>query len=68
MAQTGAPFFEVRKGLVASREKIELPLRVGLSTSLSRWGADFYAGGGPLPFFIGRVPPQVYEVLRLAAR
>jgi 4-amino-4-deoxy-L-arabinose transferase-like glycosyltransferase len=63
-----APLFDVRKELVASREKIELPMRLELSTSLSQWGADFYAGGGPLPFFIGRVPPQVFEIVRLATR
>jgi 4-amino-4-deoxy-L-arabinose transferase-like glycosyltransferase len=65
MASGGARFFDLRKDLVASREKIELPMRLGLSTSLSQWGADFYAGGGPLPFFIGPAPPQVYEILRL---
>jgi 4-amino-4-deoxy-L-arabinose transferase-like glycosyltransferase len=64
IAPTGAPFFGVRRELLASQEELVLPVRLDLSTSLRQWGADFYAGGGPVPFFIGRVPPEIYEVLR----
>lgn len=65
--QTGAPFFDMRKELVGSREEILLPMNSGLSTSLTALGADFYAGGGPLPFVVASVPSQEYEVLRLAS-
>lgn len=58
-------FFGVRKELLASEETIELPTHLGLSTFLPEQGADFYSGGGPLPFVIGRIPPQKYELLRL---
>jgi 4-amino-4-deoxy-L-arabinose transferase-like glycosyltransferase len=62
---TAKNFFGVRKELVASQETIELPTHLGLSTFLPERGADFYSGGGPLPFVIGPVPPQKYELLRL---
>jgi hypothetical protein len=62
---TATNFFGVRKELVASQEIIELTNHLALSTFLPEQGADFYSGGGPLPFLIGRVPPQKYELLRL---
>ena len=62
---TSRNFFGVRKELIASEETIEFPTHVGLSTFLVEQGADFYSGGGPLPFVIGPAPPRKYELLRL---
>jgi hypothetical protein len=61
-----ARLFEMRPEFVASREVIEIPMRLGITTAQNELGAGFYsADTGPLPFAIGLVPPERYELLRL---
>jgi 4-amino-4-deoxy-L-arabinose transferase-like glycosyltransferase len=58
--------FEVRPGFVASREVIQIPVNLGITTSQSKLGAGFYTSDlGPLPFAIGLVPPERYDLIRL---
>jgi len=61
--------FEMRPEFVTSREVIEIPMRLGITTAQSQLGAGFYsADTGPLPFAIGPVPPEHYELLRLGRK
>jgi hypothetical protein len=61
--------FEMRPELVTSREVIEIPMRLGITTAQGKLGAGFYsADSGPLPFAIGPVPPERYELLRLGPK
>jgi hypothetical protein len=61
--------FEMRPEFVTSREVIEIPMRLGITTAQSQLGAGFYsADTGPLPFAIGPVPPEHYELLRLGGK
>src|SRR5580704_11269238 len=60
--------FEVRPEYVASRDVIEIPMRLGITTAQGRLGAGFYSFDlGPVPFAIGPVPPERYELLRLGS-
>ncbi|MFZ0299463.1 MAG: hypothetical protein WAM13_14025, partial [Candidatus Sulfotelmatobacter sp.] len=64
-----ARLFEIRPEFVTSREVIEIPMRLGITTAQSQLGAGFYsADTGPVPFAIGPVPPERYELLRLGPR
>jgi 4-amino-4-deoxy-L-arabinose transferase-like glycosyltransferase len=57
----------VRPKFVDWRELLEIPLPTGVTTVRGDLGAGFYASQwGPLPFAFGRVPPERYEVQRLA--
>jgi hypothetical protein len=57
---------EMRPQVVTSRLVIEIPVNLGVTTSQSELGAGFYsADTGPLPFAVGAVPPERYELLRL---
>ena len=57
---------EMRPEIVNSRRVIEIPVNLGVTTSQSERGAGFYsADTGPLPFAMGTVPPERYELLRL---
>jgi hypothetical protein len=59
----------MRPEFVASREVIEIPVPLGITTAQNQLGAGFYsADTGPLPFAIGPVPPERYELLRLGPR
>jgi hypothetical protein len=61
--------FEMRPEFVTSREVIEIPMRLGITTAQAQLGAGFYSfDSGPLPFAIGRVPPERYELIRLGPR
>ncbi len=61
--------FEMRPEFVTSREVIEIPMRLGITTAQNQLGAGFYsADTGPLPFAIGPVPPERYELLRLGRK
>ena len=61
--------FEVRPGFVASRDVIEIPMRLGITTIQSELGTGFYSSDlGPLPFAIGPVPPERYELIRLGPK
>jgi hypothetical protein len=57
---------EMRPEIVNSRRVIEIPVNLGVTTSQNELGAGFYsADSGPLPFAVGVVPPERYELLRL---
>jgi|CZKJ01.1.fsa_nt_gi 4-amino-4-deoxy-L-arabinose transferase-like glycosyltransferase len=61
--------FEIRPKFVASREIFQTPIRLGITTIQSGMGAGFYSfESGPLPFAIGPVPPERYELIRLGTR
>jgi Dolichyl-phosphate-mannose-protein mannosyltransferase len=61
--------FEIRPEFVTSREVIEIPMRLGITTAQSQLGAGFYsADTGPLPFAIGPIPPERYELIRLGRK
>jgi hypothetical protein len=58
--------FEIRPVFVTSRDVIEIPLRLGITTTQGKLGAGFYSSDvGPLPFAVGPVPPERYELIRL---
>jgi hypothetical protein len=58
--------FEMRPKFVTSREVIQIPMRLGISTIQSQLGAGFYSfDSGPLPFAVGPVAPERYELIRL---
>jgi Dolichyl-phosphate-mannose-protein mannosyltransferase len=60
--------FELRPEFVAFREVVQIPMRLGITTIQSKLGAGFYSfDSGPLPFAIGSVPPERYELLRLGS-
>ena len=57
---------EARPELVTSRDVIQIPMRLGMSTVQDQIGAGFYSSDtGPLPFALGPVQPERYELLRL---
>jgi 4-amino-4-deoxy-L-arabinose transferase-like glycosyltransferase len=61
--------FEVRPKFVASRDVIRIPMHLGITTIQSELGAGFYSSDlGPLPFAIGPVPPERYELIRLGSK
>ena len=61
--------FEVRPGFVASRDVIQIPMRLGITTIHCELGAGFYSSDlGPLPFAIGPVPPEHYELIRFGTK
>jgi 4-amino-4-deoxy-L-arabinose transferase-like glycosyltransferase len=58
--------FEVRPEFVAAHDVIQIPMRLGITTAQAKLGAGFYsADTGPLPFAIGPVPSERYELIRL---
>jgi hypothetical protein len=58
--------FEIRPVFVTSRDLIQIPMRLGITTSQDNLGAGFYSSdSGPLPFAIGFVPSERYELIRL---
>jgi len=57
---------EMRPEFVASRDLIQIPMRLGITTVSSQLGTGFYSSDlGPLPFAIGHVLPERYDLLRL---
>ena len=61
--------FEVRPTFVTSREVIEIPMRLGITTAQGKLGAGFYSSDlGPLPFAVGQVPPERDELIRLGPK
>jgi 4-amino-4-deoxy-L-arabinose transferase-like glycosyltransferase len=61
--------FEVRPEFVASREAIEIPMLLGITTAQAKLGAGFYSSDlGPLPFAVGPVLPERYELIRLGPK
>jgi 4-amino-4-deoxy-L-arabinose transferase-like glycosyltransferase len=61
--------FEVRPEFVASRDVIQIPRRLDITTIQSKLGTGFYSSDlGPLPFAIGPVPPERYELIRFGPR
>ncbi len=60
--------FEIRPQFVASRDVIQIPMHLGITTAQADLGAGFYSfDSGPLPFAIGPVPPERYELIRLGS-
>jgi 4-amino-4-deoxy-L-arabinose transferase-like glycosyltransferase len=58
--------FEVRPEFVASHEVVQIPMSLGITPSSIELGAGFYsADWGPLPFALGPVPLERYELIRL---
>jgi hypothetical protein len=58
--------FEIRPEFVASRDVIQIPMRLGITTAQRKLGVGFYAAdAGPLPFAFGPVPAERYELIRL---
>jgi len=61
--------FEIRPEFVTSREVIQIPMKLGITTTQGELGAGFYSSDtGPLPFAIGAVPPERYELIRLGSK
>jgi Dolichyl-phosphate-mannose-protein mannosyltransferase len=61
--------FEIRPEFVSSRDEIQIPMRLGIATIQSELGAGFYSSDlGPLPFAIGPVPPERYDLIRLGPK
>jgi len=61
--------FEVRPEFVASCEVIQVPMTLGITTTQSKLGAGFYsADAGPLPFAIGPVPPERFDLIHLGPK
>ncbi len=61
--------FEMRPEFIASRDVFQFPVRLGITTIQSKLGAGFYSSDlGPLPFAIGPVPPERYELIRLGPK
>ena len=61
--------FEVRTEFVASREVLEIPMHFGITSAQGKLGAGFYSSDlGPLPFAIGPVPAERYELIRFGPR
>jgi 4-amino-4-deoxy-L-arabinose transferase-like glycosyltransferase len=61
--------FEMRPEFVSSRDAIQIPMRLGITTIQRELGTGFYSSDlGPLPFAIGPVPPERYELIRLGSR
>jgi 4-amino-4-deoxy-L-arabinose transferase-like glycosyltransferase len=58
--------FEVRPPFVASREDIQIPMKLGVTTDQDELGAGFYSSDlGPLPFAFGPLPPESFDLIRL---
>ena len=61
--------FDVRPEVVASRDVIQIPMRLGIATIQSELGTGFYSSDlGPLPFAIGPVRPERYELIRFGTK
>jgi hypothetical protein len=61
--------FEVRAEFVASRDVIQIPMHLGVTTVQGELGTGFYSSDwGPLPFSFGPVLPERYELIRLGPR
>jgi hypothetical protein len=61
--------FEIRPEFVSSRDVIQIPMRLGITTVQRELGTGFYSSDlGPLPFAIGPVSPERYELIRLGSK
>jgi 4-amino-4-deoxy-L-arabinose transferase-like glycosyltransferase len=61
--------FDVRPEFVSSRDVIQIPMHLGITTVQRELGTGFYSSDlGPLPFAIGPVSPERYELVRLGPR
>jgi hypothetical protein len=60
---------EMRPQFVASRDVIQIPVNLGITTIQSELGAGFYSSDtGPLPFAIGSVQRERYDLIQLGPR
>jgi hypothetical protein len=61
--------FEIRPSFVSSRDIIQTPMRLGITTVQRELGTGFYSSDlGPLPFAIGPVLPERYQLIQLGPR
>ncbi|MFZ0418275.1 MAG: glycosyltransferase family 39 protein [Candidatus Sulfotelmatobacter sp.] len=61
--------FEIRANFVSSTDVIRIPMRLHITTIQRDLGAGFYSfDSGPLPFAIGPVPAEDYELIRLGTK
>ena len=61
--------FEMRPEFVSSRDAIQISMHLGITTTQRELGAGFYSSDlGPLPFAIGPVPPERYELIRFGPK
>jgi hypothetical protein len=61
--------FEIRPEFVSARDGIQIPMRLGITTIQRELGAGFYSSDlGPLPFAIGPVLPERYDLIRLGPK
>jgi len=61
--------FEMRPEFITSHQTIEIPMRLGIATMQRELGAGFYSSDyGPLPFAVGSLPPERYDLIRLAPK
>jgi 4-amino-4-deoxy-L-arabinose transferase-like glycosyltransferase len=61
--------FEMRPAFVSSHDAIQIPMHLGITTIQRELGAGFYSSDlGPLPFAIGPVSPERYELIRLRSK
>jgi hypothetical protein len=62
-----ARFFQVRPRFVVEDDVIRIGLPYSIATMQSKLGAAFYSSDdGPLPFVIGPIPGERYDLLRLS--
>ncbi|MGA7909204.1 MAG: glycosyltransferase family 39 protein [Candidatus Sulfotelmatobacter sp.] len=67
ISEGNARFFQVRPRFIVEDDVIQVALPGGLATMQSKMGAAFYSSDdGPLPFAIGPVPDERYDLLRLS--
>jgi 4-amino-4-deoxy-L-arabinose transferase-like glycosyltransferase len=61
--------FEIRPSFASSRDIIQIPMRLGITTVQRELGTGFYSSDlGPLPFAIGPVQPERYELIRIGSK
>jgi hypothetical protein len=66
IARNNSHFAKVLPSFIASRETVEVPLKIWATTISSDVGAGFYSSyWGPLPYVIGPVSAEPYSIVRL---
>jgi hypothetical protein len=60
--------FEIRPDFIVYQKTIEVDMHMWLATMNRNMGAGFYCySWGPLPFALGPVPPERYQLLRVGS-
>ncbi len=65
LPENSVRLFDIRKEVVASRDRIVVPVDARVTTASADLGAGFYSDYGPLPYVFGPVPPERCYLLRL---